>query len=109
MDNPDLIERIASWASSHAQLGAAGMSGVVAFLRVSFYGGTKRQVFFETLLCGCVTWCAVPALELFNLPGNLGIPLGGAIGFLGVEWVRSRAMRAADKRLPKESTDAAPR
>jgi len=110
MDNPDLIERAATWASTHApELGAAGMSGVVAFLRVSYYGGTKRQKCFDALLCACMTWCAVPGLAWLNLPGDLSIFVGCLIGYAGVEVVRSWIMRLADKRLPKESNDAAPR
>lgn len=53
----------------------------------------------EGLMCGAMTLTAVSALEYFSLPQSLSIAIGGALGFVGVEQVRSVATRVFNVRF----------
>lgn len=102
MDNPDLLEQAKSWAWTHSpQLYAAGMSAVIAVLRVAYGRGHVRQMLFEGLLCGCLTLALAPLLRYLNLPSDMVMFVGGALGFMGVDRVRALAQRYADRKLPK--------
>lgn len=93
-DKPETWALIAAWFSQHEPvLYAAGMSVVIAVLRVIYGGGTRRQMTIEGVLCGALTLSIVPALEFFGLPQSMATFAGGMVGFLGVEKLRALADR----------------
>ncbi|EOG4614363.1 phage holin, lambda family [Pseudomonas aeruginosa] len=83
-----------AWLSvHHPQLYAVGLSVGIAFLRVVYGGGTRRQMLLEGALCGLVTLALVPLLEWMGLPQEMATFAGGAVGFMGVEKIRDYADR----------------
>jgi lambda family phage holin len=73
----------------------------IAFLRVIYGGGGRRQAVLESCLCGAITAGAFPLLEYFNLPSSLAAAVGACIGTLGVKKVAALADRFTDFKLPK--------
>lgn len=98
--DPGLWAAALAWLVLHQpQLFAAGLSVVVAVLRVMYGGGTRRQMCLEGALCGLVTLSLVPLLEWMGLPQSMATFAGGAVGFLGVEKVRGYYERAAARKV----------
>ena len=101
-DKPDTWLILSAFLSQHApMLYAAALSCWIAFLRVIYGGGGRRQALLESCLCGSITAGAFPLLEYFNLPASLAAALGAIIGTLGVKKVAALADRFTDFKLPK--------
>lgn len=99
-------EAILAWLAEHTPvLYAAGLSAVIAVLRVTYAGGTMRQKVLEASMCGTITLAAVSGLSVFGLPTSAGAFVGGLLGFIGVEQARVLALRF----LGKKADDGAPR
>ncbi|WP_425318302.1 phage holin, lambda family [Pseudomonas nitroreducens] len=101
-DKPETWAFVSAWLVQHAPvLYAAGLSFVMAAVRIIYGGGTRRQALLEGALCGGLTLTLISALEFFGLPQSLSTFVGGWVGFLGVEKIRALADRYADFRLPR--------
>jgi lambda family phage holin len=100
--NPETWLIVMAWLSQNApMLYAAALSCWIAFLRVIYGGGGRRQALLESCLCGAITAGAFPLLEYFNLPSSLAAAVGACIGTLGVKKVAALADRFTDFKLPK--------
>lgn len=88
--DPGLWAALIAWVIAHQpQLGAAGLSVAIAVFRVMYGGGNRRQMLLEGALCGLITLALVPLLEWMGLPQGMATFAGGAVGFMGVEKLRS--------------------
>ncbi|HFZ2331079.1 TPA: phage holin, lambda family [Citrobacter freundii] len=92
---PDFLELFQSWWRGDTPLGAVLMSLIVAGLRVAYFGGngSKKKKALEILLCGALTLTISSALEFLGLPKSLSVGIGGSVGLIGVDAIRSFAMR----------------
>lgn len=78
-------------ASIWPQVYAFLLSFCVALVRALHAGGKPMKSLLEAVLCGCLTLSLSPVLNHFGLSQDLSIAIGGAISFLGVEWLRDHA------------------
>ena len=95
----ELIELLNSWWRGDTPMGAVLLSVAMAVLRIAYGGGGWKKMVLEGLMCGAMTLTAVSALEYFSLPQSLSIAIGGALGFVGVEQVRTVATRVFNVRF----------
>lgn len=95
----EFIDLLQSWWRGDTPMGAVLLSIVMAVLRIAYGGGGWKKMVLEGLMCGAMTLTAVSALEYFNLPQSLSIAIGGALGFVGVEQVRTVATRVFNVRF----------
>lgn len=98
---PDWLELFQSWWRGDTPLGAVLMSLIVAGLRIAYFGGNggKKKKALEILLCGALTLTIFSALEFLGLPKSLSVSIGGSVGLIGVDAIRSFAMRFIDGRV----------
>ncbi|MGO3542326.1 MAG: phage holin, lambda family [Pseudomonas helleri] len=100
-DKPDTWAVALAWLSQHSPiLYAAGLSCVMAVLRITYGGGTRRQMLVEGAICGGLSLTIISGLEFFALPQSMAAFVGGWVGFLGVEKIREIADRVTDFKLP---------
>lgn len=105
-DKPDTWAVALAWLSQHSPLlYAAGLSCAMAVLRITYGGGTRRQMVVEGAICGGLTLTIISGLEFFGLPQSMSTFVGGWVGFLGVEKVRAIADRVTDIRLPSRKPE----
>lgn len=105
-DKPDTWAVALAWLSQHSPLlYAAGLSCAMAVLRITYGGGTRRQILVEGAICGGLTLTIISGLEFFGLPQSMSTFVGGWVGFLGVEKVRAIADRVTDFKLPSRKVD----
>lgn len=105
-DKPDTWAWLLAWLSQHAPLlYAASLSCAMAVLRITYGGGTRRQMLVEGAICGGLTLTIISGLEFFGLPQSMSTFVGGWIGFLGVEKVRDIADRVTDFKLPARKVE----
>ncbi|MDD1150391.1 phage holin, lambda family [Pseudomonas sp. TNT2022 ID357] len=105
-DKPDTWALVLAWLSQHSPvLGAALLSATMAVLRIIYGGGTRRQMLVEGAICGGLTLTIISGLEFFGLPQTLSTFVGGWVGFLGVEKIRTIADRFTDFKLPSRKAD----
>ena len=66
---------------------------VVSLLRILYDQKERRwqRISLESLLCGALSYALSSGISAIGLDKDLSIALGAMIGFLGVEFVRSRA------------------
>ena len=100
-DKPDTWAVALAWLSQHAPiLYAAGLSCVMAVLRITYGGGTGRQMLIEGAICGGLSLTIISGLEFFGLPQTMSTFVGGWVGFLGVETIRTVADRYLGMKIP---------
>ena len=100
-DKPDTWAVAFAWLSDHSPLmGAALLSAGMAVLRITYGGGTRRQMLVEGAICGGLTVTIISGLEFFGLPQTMSTFVGGWVGFLGVEKIRTLADRYLGTKLP---------
>lgn len=105
-DKPDTWAVALAWLSQHSPLlYAAGLSCGMAVLRITYGGGTRRQMLVEGAICGGLTLTIISGFEFFGLPQSMSAFVGGWVGLLGVDKVRSIADRVTDFKLPARKTD----
>ena len=93
-----------AWLSQHAPtLYAAGLSALMAGVRIIYGGGTRRQAVLEAAICTLITIGLIPVLEYFGLPQNFATAAGVFIGFLGLKKRADLADRFADFKVPRRS------
>lgn len=73
----------------------AVMATIIAYLRVMYDGQETHQlrVLLEALICGSLSLCATSVIGWLQLPPDLAIAAGGAIGFMGVNTLRDNMLR----------------
>ena len=100
-DKPDTWAVALAWLNDHSpQMGAALLSALMAVLRITYGGGTRRQMLVEGAICGGLTVTIISGLEFFGLPQTMSTFVGGWVGFLGVEKIRTLADRYLGTKLP---------
>lgn len=57
-----------------------------------------RGNIIECLLCISVTWCCYKLVPVFGLSPDLGVPIGGAIGYFGTKWLDKLVRTWAEKK-----------
>ncbi|WP_447896033.1 phage holin, lambda family [Vreelandella sp. GE22] len=72
------------------QIYAVGLATLVAFVRAIYDGGRPIKSVLEAVLCGCLTGALMPVLEYFGMSSNMAVPIGAAMAFMGVAWIRDR-------------------
>lgn len=101
-DKPDTWLIVLAWLSQHSPtLYAAGLSALMAGIRIIYGGGTRRQALLEAAICTLITIGLIPVLEYFGLPQNLATAAGVFIGFLGVKKLADFADRVAEFKFPR--------
>lgn len=101
-EKPDTWLWLAAWLHQYAPtMYAAGLSFLIAAIRIVNSGGTRRQAICEGALSGCLTLTLISGLEYFGFPSSLAAFVGGWVGLLGVKKIAGLAERYADSRLPK--------
>ncbi|MFI0472254.1 phage holin, lambda family [Halomonas sp. HMF6819] len=76
--------------SAWPQIYAVGLAMIIALVRAIHAGGRPMKSVLEAVLCGSLTLSLMPLLEYFGFAQNMAVALGGAIAFLGVEWLRDK-------------------
>lgn len=105
-DKPDSWAIALAWLSQHSPiLYAAALSCAMAVLRITYGGGTRRQMIIEGAICGGLALTIISGLEFFSLPQSMATFVGGWVGFLGVEKIRSIADRVTDFKFPGRRGD----
>lgn len=105
-DKPDTWALAFAWLSQHFPLiGAAFLSVMMAVLRITYGGGTRRQMLVEGAICGGLTLTMISGLEFFGLPQSMSTFVGGWVGFLGVEKIRTIADRYLGTKLPTRTPE----
>ncbi|WP_226020179.1 phage holin, lambda family [Serratia symbiotica] len=107
-DWPDWIVLFQSWWRGETPIGGVLVSILITLLRVAYTGGGVRKMLLEGALCGALTLTAASCMGLVGLPPAATIALGGAIGFIGVEKVRSVLIRVLNQRLGVSDDDDKP-
>lgn len=95
----ELIDLLHSWWRGDTPVGAVLLSVIMAVLRIAYGGGGWKKMSLEGLMCGAMTLTVVSGLDYINLPQSLSIAIGGALGFVGVEQVRTIANRLINVRF----------
>jgi len=95
----ELIDLLHSWWRGDTPVGAVLLSIIMAVLRIAYSGGGWKKMSLEGLMCGAMTLTVVSGLDYINLPQSLSIAIGGALGFVGVEQVRTIANRLINVRF----------
>ena len=93
-----------AWAfvtSLSAATKGAIMSFVIAYLRVMYDGKETHTVrtLLEALLCGALSLCATSVIKWLNMPQDMAIAIGGAIGFFGVNTLREKILHLIDRNI----------
>lgn len=78
-----------------APVKGAAMATLISYLRVMYDGKETHQVrvILEALICGSLSLCATSVISWLQLPSDLAIAAGGAIGFMGVNTLRDYMLR----------------
>lgn len=107
IENKD-ITGLGQWLATNAPtIYAVLISVFIAFLRIAMghADGTARrsklQMVIECSLCGAITLALSSGMELFGIPTTASTLLGGSVGFLGVEKIRSLADKFLDFKINK--------
>lgn len=77
------------------------MAFLIACLRVMYDGKEthKVRVVLEALLCGALSLCATSLIKWLNMPADMAIAIGGAIGFIGVNTMREKILHLIDRKM----------
>lgn len=79
------------------------MASIIAVLRVLYDDSNPRpaRIILEAMICGALSLCITSVIEIFHLPSNASITIGGAIGFIGVTTLRDFILKTINKRIDK--------
>lgn len=88
-------------SSLSAATKGAIMAFFIAYLRIMYDGKETRKVatLLEALLCGAISLCAASVIKWLNMPPDMAIAVGGAIGFLGVNAIRQKVLLLIDRKI----------
>lgn len=105
-DKPETWAIALAWLSKYSPiLYAAALSCAMAVLQITYGGGTRRQMIVEGAICGGLALTIISGLEFFSLPQSMATFVGGWLGFLGVEKIRTIADRVTEYKLPSRKVD----
>lgn len=92
--DPTLWALIVAWMVDNwpAVYGAL-LALIIAFLRITYHGGRGQQRLIESLLCGFITLAVATGVRLLGIPDDATPFIGGVVGLLGVDTLRSTAER----------------
>lgn len=81
------------------------MASVIAAMRIVYDRKENKwqRIFLESILCGALSYGISSGLSWFDLPAGVSVFCGAAVGFLGVDFVRSRAIKYVDNKVGEES------
>lgn len=75
------------------------MAGLICYGRLIYDGVERKNRWIEGVLCGALSLCISSALDVFGLPVSMSPFIGGMVGFIGVEKLRTIAISAISKRV----------
>ena len=75
------------------------MAGLICYGRLIYDGEERKGSWIEGILCGALTVCISSALDVVGLPISLSPFVGGMVGCMGVDKIRSIAISAISKRV----------
>lgn len=80
------------------------MATLIAFLRIMYDRKESKwqRIGLESVLCGALSYGISAGLTWFSLPPGVSIFFGAAVGFLGVDFVRSKATKYVDNKIESE-------
>ncbi|MCS3456249.1 phage holin, lambda family [Aeromonas rivuli] len=82
-----------NWPSVYGAL----LALIIAFLRITYAGGSGRRRLIESSLCGFITLAAATGTQLLGIPAEATPFLGGMVGLLGMDIIRGKAERLFGK------------
>lgn len=81
---------VQAWFDHHTTIGAVLMSAWISLVRMIYDGKRDwKSIALESTLCGSMTLALTSALDVFGVPHSSASFVGGVVGFIGVEKVRS--------------------
>lgn len=90
--DPGLWGFVLWWIDAHqTTIYGAFLALVTAYIRVTYSGGSVRQRVLESLMCGAISLSLMSAMEWIGVPTSASGFIGGMVGFLGVDKLRSAA------------------
>lgn len=94
-----ILTSIALWLDQHTTFGAVIFSAWIAVLRMVYDGRHDAwKMMLEAVLCGSLTLALTSAMSVFGMePGSASF-IGGVVGFIGVDKVRSNLDRWLGRR-----------
>ena len=81
------------------------MAGIICYGRLIYDGEERKNSWIEGILCGALTVCISSALDVVGLPISLSPFIGGMVGCMGVDKIRSIAISAISKRVGVSDED----
>lgn len=80
------------------------LSMLIAALRVLYDDNntTFYRLLIEALLCGALALCVGSFVEIYDLPKNSVIPMGGAIGLIGFTTLRDKLLDILNRKTNKD-------
>ncbi|MDH1086336.1 phage holin, lambda family [Pantoea brenneri] len=96
---PGMYELVQSWWRGETPVGAILLAMFMAVLRIAYTGGGWRRMILEGLLCGALTLTVASALAYFDWPRTATIAIGGSVGFIGVDSLRTFVLRFIGNRI----------
>lgn len=97
--DPTLWAIVIAWLLEHGSaIYGALLALAIAFLRITYHGGRGKQRCIESLLCGLITLAVATGVRLLGLAEDATPFIGGMVGLLGVDTLRSAAERRIDAR-----------
>lgn len=105
MPEKDPYTWAAVWAAIPEPMRAALLSSAVALLRILYDRKESRpiRVAIESALCGCLSLAVFHGVQALQWSQYLGVFLGGVIGLVGVDQVRSWARAFGNRKLAEEA------
>ncbi|WP_429076433.1 phage holin, lambda family [Aeromonas hydrophila] len=82
-----------NWPTVYAAL----LALVIAFLRITYNGGSGRRRCIEATLCGAITLAAATGTQLLGIPASATPFIGGMVGLMGIDTIRERAKNLLEK------------
>lgn len=98
--DPGLLAYFLGWAIEHQPaLYGLSLCMITSALRIIYTGGKVRRALIEAALCGAISLTLMSGMGWAGVPADASGFIGGAVGFLGVEKIRSVAERLINKRV----------
>ena len=111
--DPGFWASLLAWLYAHKnESGYAGLAGVMAILRGTYYGkDTWPRRFLDAAMCSVFAFFLQPTLQIAGSVLNWDISTGTTqivavfLGFLGVDWLSTKLRRFIDKRIGDSNAD----
>ncbi|MNF92616.1 Phage holin family (Lysis protein S) [compost metagenome] len=97
--DPTLWAIVIAWLLENGSaIYGAALALAIAFLRITYHGGRGQRRLIESLLCGLITLAVATGVRLLGIAEDATPFIGGMVGLLGVDTLRSAAERRIDAR-----------